>query len=261
MQRRDFVSSVSAGAVGALVIPRGIHVARGTGRLVAQLPILAWVGKFALGVGIAVTTRLINQYLTNRSERLKERINRTNDMMAAPGQDFSDLSRSHVFESNDGSFFYVAVRNRPDDPEDDFNACCPFCDPVYVRPPRPAAPVDPTEERADDPMDDLLSREVITLMEGPSLVAIGGAAEALAASTSTARARAVLQPRVGIRRSIGSFQSGYVEPDEYETEEAKITIDYESDGSGTGLVEIVARHRISGTRMFGERMEVTYPVA
>ena len=122
---------------------------------------------------------------------------------AAMAPSFPDLTKADVYESADGSFCYVAASPEPDGRPEDANGCAPFMDPGYVR------PVDPTTPLPPDNMNEVLSRRTITMLEGPSLLTLGGVAEALAGSESPEYARDVLQPRVGIQRSVGSFESGF----------------------------------------------------
>lgn len=187
-------------------------------------------------MGFRKSRLLAEEYLPLVSAPVQRHIKLVNDMMKKGH--FPHLEQSNVCRVDD-LFFYTAIH------EDNFNACAAFFS---------------------------KSGGARTLMEGPTLVGLNLAAQQLKQQegyTST-ECRDLLYPFKLNSRSVGTFQKGYLTPDDYQTQNGKVTIKYvnsENDSdrkSGEGIITVTAVRDRRGDRrvvLDEQNFAVTYKYA
>jgi hypothetical protein len=220
LDRRNFIKLSSAAAAG-LVVSTSCTLEK-------VVPVIAYVGRLATAVGTTTLANLISEYIAKNvvSKNLRNEVTQVNIHMAKEGG-FDDLSVSVVY-GKFGYFFYAARHN------DKFNICIPFFDASRV------------------------NKSIITMVEGPSVVGLALAAERIAQKRSKDDANAVLLPQVALQRSVGTFQTGYSQPDRYTTKVGTVDIGYQSNGKGEGTVNVRAIRSNPNQVLLDENYDITY---
>ena len=178
-------------------------------------------------VGASQISNSVSQYLRGelRGTPVAAAVQKVNNVMTQ--DNFSDYSQSNVFGSR--RYFFYAVIN-----DDQFNICVPFFAPS-----------------ASNPGGN------ITMVEGPTVMGLGLAADEIALEASPQLARQLVLPVENVSRAMGGFQKPYNQPDIFRTSNGgETTVNYDTTGPGTGSVAVT--HRSGEGLTYDRKFDIEY---
>jgi hypothetical protein len=220
--RRRFIRVCAVGSLGmTLTRPR---------RAEALAPLVTLFLQFVGEVAAAVIASSIIEYLhTLRASEYRERIRRTNEQLARQG--FTDC-RHPVYSSlaGDPRIFYPVVNSHC--------SCLDFTAPFF----RDACECDP-----------------VTMIPGPQMAGLRFAARKLRRRMTAEEAAAYLMPVEGRRISHGTPQTGYDGPLVYDSQEARVRVDYQPATSHSGVVVVRARRHLDHRFVVNDEWGIAFP--
>jgi len=193
-------------------------------------PLVTLILQFAGEVAAPVIASSITEYLhALRASEYRERIRQTNERLARQG--FTDC-RHPVYSSlpGDPRIFYPVVNSRC--------SCLDFTAPFFR---------------------DACEGEPVTMIHGPQMAGLRFAARLLRRRMAAEEAAAYLVPVEGRRLSHGTPQTGYDGPLVYDSQEARVSVDYHPATSHSGVVVVRARRHLDHRFVVNDEWGIAFP--
>ncbi len=201
----------------------------------AFLPLAPLIGvlvDFVVAVGAQVVGSTIAEYLKTlrREEALRERILKTNELLARRG--FGDLRYSRVYgsSSSEQRIYYPIVNSHC--------SCLNFTAPFL----RLGCGCEP-----------------VTMIQGPHLAGLALAAGRLRQRWSPVEVAQHLIPITGVRLSHGTPQDGYDGPLLYHSAEAQVRVEYRPTAPNAGVVAVWAHRHGDRVAVVSDEWGLRFP--